>query len=141
MLRFIMDTGLASPADNEHDRNGINLIIQQGSHRIDDIALSGILHIDNRNLAGCQMIAGSQRRAVTLVRGDDMVLLVDAIFIHKVITKRFQLGIRNAGVKIRPYDLNKLFYLHYRTILLYICRNTSAFSATGLFFNLTGFTD
>ena len=80
-------------------------------------------------------------RALLGVRGDDMVLPVDSIFIHEVIAKCLQLGIRNTGIKIRANDFNKLFYLHYRTILLYICRNTSASSATGLFFSLNGFTD
>ena len=112
MLRFIMNSRLSSPSHDENHRDRIYPVVQKGSRRIDDVAFSGILHVDHRNFAGGEVIAGSQRRTVSLIRPDHMVLRIGPVGPHQIIAERLQLRIRDTRIKIRPQDLRKCLYIH-----------------------------
>ena len=100
VLGLIVDAGLAAPADDKDHGNGVNLIVQQRGSGVDDVALAAVLHIHHGHLAGGQMITGSQRGAVALVGGNDMMLRVNAVGVHQAVAQCLQLRIRHAGVKI-----------------------------------------
>ena len=101
MLGFVVDPRLTAPADDEDHGDGIDFIVQQGCHGVDDIAFSAVLHVYYRDFAGSQMIAGGQCRTVAFVRRDHMMLRIDPIGVHQVIAEGFQLGIRYPGIKVR----------------------------------------
>ena len=48
MLWFVVDPGLSAPADDEDAGYPVDLIIQQRSDGIDDIADAAVLKIDDR---------------------------------------------------------------------------------------------
>ena len=101
MLGFVVDPRLTAPADDEDHGDGIDFIVQQGCHGVDDIAFSAVLHVYYRDFAGSQMIAGGQCRAIAFVRRDHMMLRIDPIGVHQVIAEGLQLGIRHPGIKVR----------------------------------------
>gem|GEM_PF-3972514 len=112
VLRLIVDTGLASPADDKYGRDRVYLIIQKAGDRVDDVTLTAVLHVHDRHLTCREVITSSQGRAVTFICRDHVVMRIDAVSMHQVIAKCFQLGIRNTGIKIRSNDLYKFFYFH-----------------------------
>ena len=120
MLRFVVDPRLATPADDEDHRDGIDFIVQQRRNRVDDIAFSAVLHIHYRGFAGGEVISGSQCCAVAFVSRDHMMLRIDPVGVHQVIAEGFQLGIRYSGIKIRIQDFCKIFYFHIVPFLHFI---------------------
>ena len=88
MLRLVVNPGLAAPADYEYHRDSVDLIIQKRGYGIDYVALAAVLHINNRNLAGGEVIARRKSGAVALVSRYYMVIAVDSVGVHKVIAER-----------------------------------------------------
>ena len=117
MLRLIVEAGLPAPADDEDDGDRVDPVIQQAGCRIDDIAFPGVLHINNGDLSGRQMVSGGKRRAVSLVGGDDMMLRIDPVTVHQAIAQRPKLRIRDTRIKIRADQLQKLFHTHFPVLL------------------------
>ena len=112
MLRLVMYAGFASPADNEHGGDSIYLVVQKGCDRIDDIALAAVLHIDDGDLAGSQMVTGCQCGTVAFVGGDYVMSGIDAVFAHEVIAECLELGIRNTCIEVGTDRFDKCSYLH-----------------------------
>ena len=53
--------------------------------------LSAILHINYRNLSGCQMITGSKCRTVAFIRSNNVMARICSIFIHQKIAQSLKL--------------------------------------------------
>ena len=67
-------------------RNSIYLIIEKRSHRVDDVALAGVLHIDDRDLPRRQMISCCESCTISLISRYNMMPGINTIGIHKIIT-------------------------------------------------------
>ena len=89
MLRLIMDSRLSSPADYKQHRDSINMFIQQRGDRIDDVPLAAVLHINHRNFSCRQMVACGKGRTISFICCNHMMLWVNSIGIHEIITKGF----------------------------------------------------
>ena len=101
MLGLVVNARLAAPADDKHHRDSIDLIIQKRGYGIDYVALAAVLHINNGNLAGGEVIARRKSGAVALVSRYYMVIAVDSVGVHKVIAERLKLAVGHARVKVR----------------------------------------
>ena len=112
MLRLIVNTRFASPTNYKYNRNRIDLIIQQGCNRIDNITFPRILHIHYRSFTGCKMIPRSKCSTIAFIGSNNMMLLINSILFNQVITQCLQLRIRDTCIKIRPNDFNKFLYFH-----------------------------
>ena len=79
MLRLVMHTGFASPAHDENHRNAIHLVVQKTCRRIDDVAFTAVLQVDHRRFSCRQMVARRQRRGVSFIGGNHVMLRVFTI--------------------------------------------------------------
>ena len=86
MLRFIMNTWLTTPSNNEYRRNCIDFITQQRSQWINDVPLSTILHINDGNFAGSKMISGTKCSTVTFISGNQMMFRIYPVCMYQIIT-------------------------------------------------------
>ena len=74
-----MNTGAATPANQQKNRNPVNIGIGKRSQRIDSIPLSRILHIHAARTPGSQIMAGRKSHRSTLVGRDNMRSRADVI--------------------------------------------------------------
>ena len=86
VLRLIVHSGLPSPAYHKDHRDPVDLVMQKRSHRIDNVAFAAVLHIHDRHPSGRHMIAGRQCRTVAFIGSDHMMLRIDAVGLHQIIT-------------------------------------------------------
>ena len=107
-----MNAGFASPAYDKYHRNSIDFVIQKRCDRIDDVALTRILHINDRNLACGKMVSCGQCRAVALICGNDMMVRINSVCSHQIVAESLKLTVRYSRIKISAYYLNKFFNLH-----------------------------
>ena len=80
-----MYAGLSSPANYKDNWNSINLIVQKARNRIYYVTLARVLHIYDRDLARCQVIASCKSRAVSLICRDNVMRGIDAVLGHEII--------------------------------------------------------
>ena len=83
MLRFVVYPRFPAPPDDENHRDGVDLFVQEGGCRVNDVAFAGILHVDNRHLACGEVVSSGESDTIPFVRGYDMVFGVDSVFSHK----------------------------------------------------------
>ena len=82
-----MNTGFSAPANDKYNGNSIYLIVKKTGNRVDDVTLAAVLHIDYRNFTGCKMIPGCKRRTVALIGSDDMMMRINTISRHQIVTQ------------------------------------------------------
>ena len=73
VLRFVVYAGTSPPTDEQEDGDVIYFGIGERSQRINNIALSAVLHIDTCRFACCQIMAGRQAHGRTFIGGYDIM--------------------------------------------------------------------
>ena len=111
VLRLVLHARLAAPADDEDQRNRIRLLVQQGRERIDDVALTAVLQIDERRATRREIMPRRDSRRRPLVRRDDVRRMI-AVSLHQGVAKSAQLRVGHADEKICAQDVQKLRRLH-----------------------------
>lgn len=89
VLRFIVHTGFAAPADDEQARQLIHLRVHQRRKRIDGIAQPGILHIAQRGTPRREEMPGGETDRVSLIRRDNVAGRMNAVEGVEGIAKSF----------------------------------------------------
>lgn len=89
VLRFIVHTGFAAPADDEQARQLIHLRVHQRRKRIDGVAQPGILHIAQRGTPRREEMPGSETDRVALIRRDNVPGRMNAVEGVEGIAKSF----------------------------------------------------
>ena len=117
VLRLVLHARLAAPANDEDQRDRICLLVQQRRERIDDVALTAVLQIDERRATCREIMPRRDSRRRPLVRRDDVRRMI-AVSLHQGIAKSAQLRVRHSDEKVCAQDVQELRRLH----------NTSPFS-------------
>ena len=111
VLRLVLHTRLAAPADDEDQRDRVRLLVQQRRERIDDVALTAVLQIDERRTTCRKIMPRRDSRRRPLVRRDDVRRMI-AVSLHQGVAKSAQLRVGHANEKVRAQDVQKLRRLH-----------------------------
>ena len=98
MLRFVVYPRFTTPPDNEQYGNTVHIAISEREQRIDRVALTAVLHVNNGDAASGQMVASSQTYSPTLVGSNDVV--ASRCMVGDVGTEVLQQRIRHTGVEV-----------------------------------------
>ena len=86
------------PADEQQHGDIIDLLVGERGDGVDDVALAGVLHIDDTYLAGGEVVAGGEADGGTFVGGDDVVAGVDIV--GDIGADVLQQRVRHTGVEV-----------------------------------------
>ena len=112
VLRLIVQIRLAAPADDEDTRDAVDLLMQQREQRVDNVAETAVLQVDERHLARRKVIARRECRRAALVHRDDVRGTVRTVGVHEMIDERAQLRVRYAREELRAERREKIRYVH-----------------------------
>ena len=91
-----MQIRLAAPADDEDTRDAVDLTVQQGEQRVDDVAEPAVLEGYERRLTRREVITRRECRRAALVHCNDVCGTVCAVRIHEIVDERAQLRVGDA---------------------------------------------
>ena len=81
VLGFVCLTARAtSPTDQQNHGNRVDFRVIDGGERVDAIAKAGVLHVDNGDFGGGEVVASGETNCVTFVGGDDVVFDAEVRF-------------------------------------------------------------
>ena len=112
MLRLVMQIRLAAPADDKDAGNSVDLLVQQGEQRVDNVAEPAVLEIDERRLSRRKVITCRKRCRTALVCRNHMRGAVRPVRVHQIVHERAQLRVRYARKELRAKRRDEFAYVH-----------------------------
>ena len=111
MLGFVFCAGLTAPADQQKKRKAVHFLVRKGQEGIHRISQTGVLHINQRNVARSHIITAGNAHRGTFIGGDDM--LTTRSMIRDIGANILQKGIGNTRKEVNTVMKERIVYLFY----------------------------